>query len=240
MPSARIRLVLPMTQASGLPRTRPFLRTCRRGTEPVSTAVLLKELPRVCPSSGFARKCKSEGSLLRAEEDPALCANRRPPKGGESLAPAPSTRGGSISSRGHSYANDQPAAPPAPRASRGRPGRRRADSPPRRAGDGHRAPLLGHARGRRGRLPARDRDPAHASAQHRRGRARAVAQDRREARGVRPPPPARAARHADRRRGDRAAGRSGAPGRRSWPSAATGCAWGPRRCGGSSRTRCAR
>ena len=63
-----------------------------------------------------------------------------------------------------------------------------------------RSPLRRQPRRRRGRLPARPRDPAHQGADHARGRARAVAEDGGQARGLRPAPPARAPYAGDRRR----------------------------------------
>ena len=85
----------------------------------------------------------------------------------------------------------------------GRSCRARVARPPRAPGDGHRATLGRQPRGRGGRLPARDRDPAHQGPQHRPRRSGALAEDRGEARGVRRPPPARApfAGHRRRRRG---------------------------------------
>jgi hypothetical protein len=71
----------------------------------------------------------------------------------------------------------QTGAPPAGTAGR-RPGCARSDRPSRRRDPGHGPPLRRHSRGRRGRLPARPRDPAQEGAQHARGRPRPMAQDR--------------------------------------------------------------
>ena len=102
----------------------------------------------------------------------------------------------------------------------------------------NRPPLCGHARGRRGRLPARARDPADQGAERSRGGAAAVAAHGRQARGVRAAPPARPADAGQRRRragraidargGDARAGRAlraAAPGRRG--AAATQAAGDP-------------
>ena len=95
------------------------------------------------------------------------------------------------------------------------------------------------ARGRRGRLPARARDPADEGADHARGGARPVAQDRRQARGVRAAPPARPPDPGHRATASRSSAAPPRPPRTSRPSATSGCARAPRRCAGSSRRRSA-
>ena len=95
-------------------------------------------------------------------------------------------------------ANDETGHPA--RAGRDRRGGPRAARSSRRADTRDGASLRRHAGGRRGRLPARDRDPADEGAQHARGRAHPVAQDGGEARGLRAAAPARATLAGDRRR----------------------------------------
>ena len=85
--------------------------------------------------------------------------------------------------------------PEAPAPRRGGARSAGAARPSRTADHAHGPPLLRHSGGRRGRLPARARDPAHQGADDERGRARAMAQDGGQARGVRDSSPARS-RHA--------------------------------------------